>query len=155
EVGLNLWYCAIPPTRARSRIDLIAATSDVVGLGGTGHFRACFLSPPPARDLRHVVAVPADVCLVVDQLVADRLFGVRSSCPKLGDAIDDLTHQMEAVKVVEHAHVERRRGGALLFVATHMDVVVAPSPVGQAVNERWVTVKGEDDGLVRREQLVE
>src|SRR5215831_20751786 len=62
---------------------------------------------------------------------------------------------MEAVKVVEHAHVERRRGGALLFVATHMDVVVTPSPVGQAVNERWVTVKGEDDGLVRREQLVE
>src|SRR5215467_1849730 len=69
-----------------------SAVLDVVGLSGTDRCRACFLTPPPARDLWHVVAVSADVCLVVDQLVADRLFGVGGSRPELGYTVDDVTN---------------------------------------------------------------
>ena len=45
--------------------------------------------------------------------------------------------------------------GALLFVAAHMEVVVARAPVGQSVNQRWIAMEGKDDWLVGREQRIE
>src|SRR5262249_6968916 len=99
-------------------------------------------------------AVPGDELLVVDELVADRLFGVSGACPKLRNAVDHVAYQVEAIEIVQHAHVERRRGRALFLVAAHVDVVVARSAVGQPVNKRRVTVEGEDDRLVGGEQRV-
>ena len=40
------------------------------------------------------------------------------------DAVDHVHDEVEAVEVVEHDHVERRRGRALLLVAAHVEVVV-------------------------------
>ena len=39
-------------------------------------------------------------------------------------AVDHVHHEVEAVEVVQHDHVERRRGRALLLVAAHVEVGV-------------------------------
>ena len=62
---------------------------------------------------------------------------------------------MEAVEVVQHDHVERRRRRALFLVAAHVQVLVVRAPVGQAVDQPRVAVEGEDDRLVLGEQGVE
>jgi hypothetical protein len=72
-----------------------------------------------------------------------------------GHAVDHVHHQVEAVEVVEHHHVERRRGRALLLVAAHVEVVVVGAPVGQPVDQPRVAVVGEDHRLVGGEQRVE
>ena len=72
-----------------------------------------------------------------------------------GHPVDDVHHEVEPVEVVEHDHVERRRGRALLLVAAHVDVAVVGPPVGEAVDEPRIAVVGEDDRLVRGEERVE
>ena len=66
-----------PPCRPPST----SPGSDVVGLGRADASRCRRPPPGPARDLRHVLAVAADVLLVLDQLVADRLLGVGGPRP--------------------------------------------------------------------------
>ena len=62
---------------------------------------------------------------------------------------------MEAVNVVEHAHVERRRRRAFFLVAAHVQVLVIRPPIRQPMNQPRVAVEGEDDRLVLREQRIE
>src|SRR5215467_4363008 len=126
---------AVSPCRSRTHSRSPPPGSDVVGLCGTHPSGSRFLPPPPAGDLGHIVAVPGDELLVVDELVADRLLGVSGARPKLRHAVDDVAYEVEAIEIVQHAHIERRRGGALFLVAAHVDVVVARSPVGQPVNK--------------------
>jgi hypothetical protein len=47
---------------------------------------------------------------------------------------------MEAIEVVEHHHVKRRRRGAFLFVAVDVEVGVVVAAVGQPVAQRGVAV---------------
>src|SRR5271154_3466445 len=123
---------------------------------GRGRARRRALAPPrPVLDLRHVVAVAANVFAMVDEPVADFLLGVGGALAKLRHAVDDIADQMETVEVVDHAHVERRGRGSLFLVAAHMNVVVAGPPIGQAMDQPRIAVKGEDDWLVASEQGVE
>src|ERR1700751_1164183 len=142
---------AVSPCLIANTFTFASVSSDIVGLGRADPCRRRFLPPSPTGDLRHVVAVAGNKFLVVDQLVADRLLGVSGPCAELGHAVDHIAHQVEAIEVVQYAHVERRGSGALFLVAAHVDVVMAASPISQPVNERWVTVKGKNDRLVRRE----
>src|SRR5678815_2781436 len=59
-------------------------------------------SPFPVPNLRHVLAVLADIALVIDQLVAKELTEVRGAGAESRDAIDDVLDQMEAIDIVEH-----------------------------------------------------
>src|SRR5262245_25990897 len=63
--------------------------------------------PPPAGQLRQVLAVLLDVLLVLDQPVADALPEVRGTRPELWQSIDDIERQVVAVELVQHHHVER------------------------------------------------
>src|SRR5882672_11271257 len=63
------------------------ALSLVVGLGGAHPSRLGLLAPPPARDLRHVVAVLGNVLLVLYELVAHRLLGVGGAGAELGHPV--------------------------------------------------------------------
>src|SRR5262245_50301490 len=132
-----------------------AAASDIVGLCRAKTCSRRFLTPLPAGNLGHVVTISADVLLVVDELVADGLLRVCRACAELGHAIDHVADQMEPIQFVEHAHIEWRRGGALLPVAVHVDVIVPRSPIGEAVNEPRITMEGKDDWLGCGEQGVE
>src|SRR4029077_20216286 len=129
--------------------------SDVVGLRRANGCRTSLLPPSPPGDLGHIVPIPGDERLVVDELVADGLLGVGSPWSERWHAVDHVAYEVEAIEIVEHAHVERCCGRALLFVAAHMEVVVARAPVGQSVNQRWIAMEGKDDWLVGREQRIE
>src|SRR5262249_1693197 len=144
------------PILDREHVRRSPAGSDIVGFRRTNRRRGGrLLSPLPAGELGHVVTIADDELLVVDELVADRLLGVGGPRPKLRHTVDHVAYQVEAIEIVQHAHVEGCRGGALFLVAAHVNVVMTRSPVGQPVNERRVTVESEDDRLVGSEQRIE
>src|SRR5262249_50275538 len=87
-------------------------------------------SPFPIGNLGHIVAVPANELLVLDELVADCLFGMRGSRAQLGNTVDYVVYQVESIEIISHAHVKRPARCALFFVATHVQVLVAGPPVG-------------------------
>src|SRR5690242_809587 len=146
---------SVSPCLMANTFMFVSPASDVVGLGRTDTCRCRFLSPPPARDLRHVVAVSANEFLVVDELVADGLLGVSGPGAQLGHAVEHVADQMEAIETVQHTHVERRGRGAFFPVAACVDVLVTVSPVGQPVNEGRIAMEGKDDRLVDGEERVE
>ena len=82
--------------------------------------------------------------LQVDALVA----GLRQ-------AVDGIHHEVEAVQIVQHRHVEGRGDGALFLVAADVDVVVVGAAVGQPVDQPRVGMEGKDDRLILGEDLVE
>src|ERR1043165_2058449 len=118
--------------------------SDIVGFGRAARFGCGFLTPPPAADLRYVVAMTRDVLSVLDELIADGLFGIGRAGAGLWHAIDDIADQVKAIDVVHHAHVKRRAGGSFLLISADMKVFVAVTAVSQPMNEPRVAVEGED-----------
>jgi len=96
-----------------------------------------------------------DILPVLGQLVRELLLQVDAPVAGLRQAINRIPDEVETVEIVEHRHIERRGDRAFFLVAAHVDVVVIGAAVGEPVNQPWVGVKGEDDWLVPREQLVE
>src|ERR1700720_669407 len=129
--------------------------SNVVGLRRTGRFGRRTASPRPAADFRHVVTIAGNILAVLDQPVADRLLGIGGPRAQPRQPVDHGAHQVETVELVQHAHVERRRGRALLLVAAHVDIAVPVPTIGQAMDEPGIAVKGEDDRLVGGEEGIE
>ena len=72
-----------------------------------------------------------------------------------GRAIEHGLDQVKAIEVVQHRHVERRGGRALLLVAAHVQVVVVVAAIGEAMDQPGIAVEGEDDRLVGGEERVE
>src|SRR6478672_297224 len=56
--------------------------------------------------------------------------------------VDHVHHEVVAVEIVQHHHVERRGRRALLLVPAHVDVAVVRAPVGEAVDQPRVAVVG-------------
>ena len=98
------------------------------------------LTPPAApfcphfQPLGQVVAVLRDVLPVLDEPVADGLLGVGGPGAQLRHTIDHVAHQVEAVDVVPHAHVEGRARGALFLVAAHVEIRVAVAPASTTLS---------------------
>src|SRR5689334_16018378 len=113
------------------------------------------LPPHPATDFRHVLPMLADVLLMLDEFVADRLFSVRGPGAQRRYTIDDIVHEMETIQIVPYTHVKRRRRCAFFLVATHVNIVVVRPPVSQPVNEPGIAMKREDDRFVLSEERVE
>ena len=61
-------------------------------------------------------------------------------------ALDRVERQLEAVDIIQHAHVERSRRRALLLVSAHVQVVVVVPPVSEPVNPPRIAVKRKDRG---------
>src|SRR5262245_65743371 len=95
-------------SRTGSRSPFRPARSDVVRLRRrTNCCRGSrLLPPPPAGDLGHIVTIAGDELLVIDELVADRLLGVRGPRPQLRHAVDHVGYQVEALHVDQPAHRE-------------------------------------------------
>ena len=69
--------------------------------------------------------------------------------------VDHVDDQVVAVEVVEHHHVERRGGRAVLLEPVHVQAVVVAAPVGEPVDQPRVAVEGEDHRPVLGEEGVE
>jgi len=115
---------------------------------------SCVLAPLPVPDFRQVFAIFFDVLLVLDKLVLELLLQVDALVAGPRQAIDGVHHEMEAVQIVQHRHIEGRGDGTLLLVAADMDVGVVGATVGQPVDQPWVGMEGKDDRLVLGEEFV-
>src|SRR5262249_62276334 len=82
------------------------------------------------------------------------LLRVGSPRPKFWHTVDRGGGEVKPVELIEHAHVEWRRGGALFLVAAHVKVPVALAAIGQPVNKPGIAMEREDDRLVDGEQRV-
>src|SRR6185503_13966091 len=105
--------------------------SHVVGLGGTAPGDRPLLTPFPAEDEWMILATFIDVMAMLDERVADGLFGVSGARTELRKAVNHVLHEMEAIHFVQHNHVKRRRGGAFLLVAAHVKVLVVSAAIGE------------------------
>src|SRR5665213_3840035 len=120
-----------------------------------GRLSAHLVRPDPVLDFGHVLAMLPDIPRVLEQLVAELLLDVRRAHGKSGDAVDDVDRQMISIEPVEHDHIERRRGGALLLEAVNMHLGMIGAVIGQAVNQIRIAVIGEDHRPVAREHAIE
>ena len=111
--------------------------------------------PRPGADLGVVLAVLAGVGTGTETTLLHLLTQVRGTLGEPGNAVDHVDHEMEAIEVVEHHHVERRRRRPFLLVAADMEVRVVPAPVGEPVDQPRVAVVGEDDRPRGREERIE
>lgn len=87
-----------------------------------GYLLSFGATPLPVPDFRHVLAVLVDVRLVLDELVLELLLQIDALVAGLRQAIDRVHHEVKAVQIVEHGHVEGRGDGALFLVAAHVFV---------------------------------
>ena len=91
---------------------------------------------------------------MLEQLVAQMLPGMRRAGLEPWQPRDGIRSQMKPVQVVQHRHVERRGDGALLLVATHVEVCVVGASIGQSMDQPGIAVEGENDGAVAREEQI-
>src|SRR5215475_1666452 len=129
------------------------AGSDIIALRRTGTPGLCGfgLPPPPTADFGCVLAVLVDILLVVDQRVADRLFGIGRTRAQLRNAVYHISHQMEAVEIGTHTHVEGGGGCPLFLVPALMQILMVGAPVCEPVNQPGVSMKCKYDRLIGSE----
>src|ERR1700733_4880756 len=96
--------------------------------------------PLPARDLRVVLAVLAGVTTRGQPRIGHLLTEHRGPGGQPVHPVDDVHDQVEAVQVVEHHHVERRRRGAALLEPAHVHVMVVGATVRQPVDQPRIAV---------------
>ncbi len=111
--------------------------------------------PGPVADVRVVVAVRARVRASFEASVLHCLPEVGGVCGEPRHAIDDVDDQMEAIEIVEHDHVERRRRRPFFLVSAHVEVAMVRAPIREAMYEPRIAVVREDDGPVFGEERVE
>ena len=87
-----------------------------------------------------------------DQLVLQQLSQMCAALARLGQSLHGIDRKMEAVKFIQHRHVEGSGDGAFFAVAVHVEVVMVGAPVGEAMDQPGVGMKGEDHWLVAGEQ---
>src|SRR5450759_833047 len=80
--------------------------------------------PDPLPDLGRVVTELTRIGSGGDAPVRDLLAKPGGALVQAGYAVDHVHHQVEAVEVVEHDHVEGSRGRPLLLVAPDVEIVV-------------------------------
>ena len=77
-----------------------------------------------SRTAGRVVAELARVGTVAQPLVDHLLPQMGGAFPKARDSVDHVHHEVEAVEVVQHHHVERCGRRALLLVTAYMEVAM-------------------------------
>ena len=75
-------------------------------------------------DLRHVVAMLADIELVTPHGRPVTRCRLLHLIAEPWNSLDGFQRELIAVEIVQHDHVEGGRGGALLLVAAHMNIVM-------------------------------
>jgi len=78
--------------------------------------------------------------LVLNQLVFHLLLQVCALGAQIRYAVNDVMHQVEAVKVVLHPHVKGRRDGALFLIAANVQVAIGPG-VGETMDQPRISVE--------------
>ena len=102
-----------------------------------------------------ILAALVNVLPMLEQRIPNGLLCVGRASAELWEAINHVLHEMEAIELIEHHHVERSRGRALFLVAADVQIPVVLPAIGEPVNEPRIAVEGEDDRLIRGKESVE
>jgi hypothetical protein len=97
-------------------------------------------APLPIPDLRQILAVLVDVELVFDKLVPNHLLEVGPLATEMGQPIDDVLHQVKAIQIVLHPHIEDGRVRTFFLINTYMNVAICPT-IGQSVHQRRIRAR--------------
>jgi hypothetical protein len=62
---------------------------------------------------------------------------------------------MKAIQGVAYRHVEGRGRRAFLHIAADVQVMMVGAPVSQTVDQPWIAMVREDDGLLGSEERIE
>src|SRR6266851_4611984 len=106
------------------------------------------IRPSPVTDFRQIVSAFANVLFMLDQFVAQQLFEVASDALQSWNTVHYIPGQVEAIKIVQDRHVERRCRRALLFVAPHMEIVMIVPAISEAVDQPGIAVIGEGEQAI-------
>src|ERR1039457_1105187 len=109
----------------------------------------------PVTDLRHIVAMLADIELMTlhgSPVALRRLLHLGAE-PR--NSLYGIECELVAVEIVQRHHVERGCGGALLLITAHMEIVMVVPAVCELMNHGGIAMEGEDHRLIGREQFVE
>jgi hypothetical protein len=127
----------------------VSRDGNQISLRGSGR------RPPPIADLRQIGSVFDNVTLVFNELVSNGLLYIDGGNIHLRHPVDDVANEMEAIEPVAHHHVEGGGRRAFFLIAAHMHIVMVCTLIDEPVNERWITVKGEDYGPIFCKKIVE
>src|SRR6202041_2691366 len=111
--------------------------------------------PLPIRDVLRIDAELVGVALGFYLIVEQRLADAGSLDLEAGHSIDSVNCEAEAICLVLDSQFQGRIDVPLLLVTTHVNVVLAGSAIGEAVNQPWIGMEVEDDWLVRCEDRLE
>ena len=89
---------------------------------------------------------------MIQQLITEKLLGVCGPRSQTGHSIDHVAGQVEAVNIVQHSHIEGGSRSALLLVSANVEILMIRSTIGQAMDQPWITVVGEDYRFVLRKE---
>ena len=92
-----------------------------------------------------------DIDLVLDKLVPTHLLQIGALAAQVGQAIDDILHEVKAIQIVLHPHVEGGGDRAFLLIAAHVQVAVGAA-VGQPMDKPGISMEAKDDRLIRGEE---
>src|SRR5260370_25454069 len=112
------------------------------------------LRPGPIENFRRVLPVVARVLTRVQSLVDHLLANVSRLRAERWDPIDDVHHEVIAIDVVQHRHVEGLGGRALLLVAAGVGVRVIGAAVGQTGGQPRLVGVCESHRILARERFV-
>lgn len=113
-----------------------------------GSFSPTAIRPLPSSDFRAVDAVLIGVVPAGKLLVAQFFLGVCADALKLGNSVNCVNCKAEPVGLVVDGQFHGCVDVALLFVATHMKVMVVGAAIGEAVNQPWIAMEVEDNRLI-------
>jgi hypothetical protein len=91
---------------------------------------------------------------MIDQLGAEVLLRISGACSQARHAITHIADEMKTVELIQQDHIERRRRGAFLIIAAHMEVVMVRPAIREPMNQPWITMIGENNRFVRRKERV-
>src|SRR5579859_969909 len=111
--------------------------------------------PLPVAHRGHIFSVLGHVELVPLHDLKIMLYRFYDYGFEPGDALNRIKLELIAVHVIEHDHVEWRGGRALFFISADVEVIVVLAPVGQAMDQRRITMIRKDHRAVGGKDLVE
>jgi len=124
------------------------AIAEPVAQGVSVSAMAVLVRPPPTGDIGLVDAVLVRVIPARDLLILELFFGVGSDLLQFRHSLDDVHRETKAVGLILDCKLERCVDIALLFVSAHVHIAVICSAICQTVDEPWISVEVEDDGLI-------
>src|SRR5450631_4219253 len=95
-----------------------------------------------------------NILLVRYKFVLKLLFEIDAFGSGLRQTVYGVHHEMKAIQLIQHGHVEGCGDGAFFLVAPDVDVAVIGAAISQPVDQPWVGMEGKDDRLVLREEVV-